>query len=340
MDAPLTPLLIDAKREYVGQLTDILAPYVLGRMRAMWDATATARRDRVQVFQRMLRDIPAWNAQTVASHTNEVSNRYPYLGDLIAAVFVSYTKILSSIKLSATAAPVRLKLPENDAVVHQVYVHTAKEIYAVPSLITSPDAAARVAIVRAAIETAVRAMLPIGEILRAYLGGAVDTDHTMNAVPDVFGGGVPDEVGAFDGTGGGMGGEGMGGEGMGMGMGMGTGMGDAMGGQQMMGGGGMGMGGMGMGQQMGQQMVQQPQMVQQQPMGNMIGQQQMGVAGYQPPQDAFAQPPQQFPQQFIAQPQQDAFIAQPQQDVRRIQMGGGGGAQQPEDLFSDAEDGF
>ena len=157
MDAPLTPLLIDAKKEYVGQLTDILAPYVLGRMRAMWDSTATARRDRVQVFQKMLRAIPAWNAQTVASHTNEIANRYPYLGDLIAAVFVSYTKILSSIKLSQTAAPVRLKLPENDAVVHQVYVHTAKEIYAAPSLITAPDAAARVSIVRAAIETAVRA---------------------------------------------------------------------------------------------------------------------------------------------------------------------------------------
>ena len=355
MDAPLTPLLLDAKTEYVGQLTDVIAPFVLGRLRQMWDATrALAGVRRVREFQRLLREIPTWNANTIASHAAEIVNRTPYLPDLIAAVFVSYTKILSSIKLSATGAPsVRLRLPDSDALLHQVYVHTARDLYDNPAVIASPAAAPKVAVVRAAIETAVRQMLPIGDILRAYLGNAVDGEGTMNAVPDEV---ADDGLGLFGGQ-------------------------PQFGGQQQFGGqfggqpqfGGQFGGQPQFGQQFGGQQQQfggdafggEPQQqfgmvpvnsgfVQQPAFGQQFGQQpafgqpafgQPGFGGQQL-QD-FAQPqPQDFPQpqaQDFAQPQ-----VQQQPEFRQINVGGPqqpmqpqfGGGEATGNLFSDAEDEF
>lgn len=184
MDATsqLTPLLIDAKREYVGQLTDVLAPYVINHLTAIYVAAQRQSRGTATVtFQRALREIPVWNANTIQQHTAEVQNRYSFLGDLIAACFVAYVKILSSVKLHQQKPNIRLKLPANDTFVHKVYIHTAREFYAVPTMIATADRASKVAVVRTAVEASVRDMLPIEDILKAYLGNTVDTtDNTMN----------------------------------------------------------------------------------------------------------------------------------------------------------------
>lgn len=183
MDAApgLTPLLIDAKREYVGQLTDVLAPFVINYVQALYLAAVQQHRNAATLaFQRGLRDIPQWNAPTVAQRTSEIQGRYSFLGDLIAACFVAYVKILSSVKLHQQKPNIRLRLPANDVFVHKVYVHTAREFYANPALVKA-DRAAKTAVVRAAVEASVRDMLPIEDILKAYLGNTIDsTDHTMN----------------------------------------------------------------------------------------------------------------------------------------------------------------
>lgn len=183
MDAApgLTPLLIDAKREYVGQLTDVLAPFVINYVQALYLAAVQQHRNAATLaFQRGLRDIPQWNAPTVAQRTSEIQGRYSFLGDLIAACFVAYVKILSSVKLHQQKPNIRLRLPANDVFVHKVYVHTAREFYANPALVKA-DRAAKTAVVRAAVEASVRDMLPIEDILKAYLGNTIDSsDHTMN----------------------------------------------------------------------------------------------------------------------------------------------------------------
>lgn len=180
----LTPLLLDAKKEYVGQLTDVLAPYVLSYMSGLWAAAAAEHgREATREFRTQLREIPVWNSGIVQSKTQEVEGRFPYLGDLIAAVFVSVTKILSSIKLNNDTPNIRLRLPPNDQVVHSVYINTAKEMYENPSLVVA-DRATRIALVRSSIDTAVRGALPIQEILKAYLGSSVDSENTVNPVPE------------------------------------------------------------------------------------------------------------------------------------------------------------
>lgn len=180
MDTGLTPLLIDAKKEYVGQLTDVLAPYVLNRfVNLFMAARRAAPKTPILAFQKALRDIPSWNAGTIVEYTQEIQSKYTFLGDLIAACFVAYVKILSSVKLHQQKPNIRLKLPSNDAFVHKVYVHAAREFYTTPALINA-DRATKVAVVKMAVETSVRDMLPIEDILKAYLGNTVDaSDNSM-----------------------------------------------------------------------------------------------------------------------------------------------------------------
>jgi hypothetical protein len=177
----LTPLLIDAKREYVGQLTDVLAPYIVNSFQTMAAAAAQQHpRQSVKAFQLALRNIQAWNEHSIAQHTTEIQNRYSFLGDLIAACFVSYVKILSSVKLHQQKPNIRLRLPSNEVFVHRVYIHAAREFYNAPSLLTA-SRDAKVGIVRSSVEASVRDMLPIEDILKAYLGNTVDaTDNTLN----------------------------------------------------------------------------------------------------------------------------------------------------------------
>ena len=179
MDASgLTPLLIDAKREYVGQLTDVLAPYVIGHINSMYAAAQSQRRAATLAFQTALRDIQQWNATAIAHQASHIQSKYSFLGDLIAAVFVAYVKILSSVKLHNQKPNIRLKLPSNDTFVHRVFVHAAREFYGEPGLVGA-DRARKLAIVRAAVEASVRDMMPIEDILKAYLGNTVD-DNAVN----------------------------------------------------------------------------------------------------------------------------------------------------------------
>ena len=357
----LTPLLLDAKREYVGQLTDVMAPYVLSFL-----ATLRATSPTLVDFQLRLREIPVWNSNVVAQRTQEIEGRFPYLNDLIAAVFVSYTKILSSIKLGEDKPNIRLRLPANDQVVHSVFIYTAKDMYETAGLVNA-DRATRIATVRNAIETAVRASLPIAEILRAYLGNVVDADNTVNPVPGDMMMGM-DGGGMMDPNGGMM----MDPNGMMM---------DPNGGGMMMGDGMAPMV-----DEFGNPVQQQQQQQFQAPMGAQLMAGAGAVAGMmQPAQEAMFMHPQQ-PQQQQAfmqqqpQPQQQAFMQpQPQPQLQQqfgavqpifqaqqpflaqqpqpqpqlgqvVRMGFPGGQvmgqpqfmqqQQPAQLFSDAEDDF
>jgi hypothetical protein len=180
----LTPLLIDAKETYLRQVTNVMAPYVLSTFKEMYDDASKQKRHVMQTFQHSLRQIPGWNSHTVRSVTDKIEVRHKSLNKLIAALFVSVVKILSSIRLHKDRQPeIRLKLPSNDAFVHQVYIHAAEKFYNAPYLINESKTV-RIDKVRAGVEAAVDAMLPIDDILTAYLGGSVDDDNTVSPLPD------------------------------------------------------------------------------------------------------------------------------------------------------------
>ena len=175
--AKLSPLLVEAKDQYIRQLSEIMAPFVVHSINGAYQhAKKNAKRGQVVVeFQRKLRDVQRWNSTTIDQQVRAISRKYPFVQDLIAACFVSYVKILSSVKIHAAQPNIRLKLPSDDVFIHRVFTLAAKEFYMKPTLVQA-DRAERMEAVRLAVENSVRELLPISDILRAYLGNTVDAD--------------------------------------------------------------------------------------------------------------------------------------------------------------------
>lgn len=174
----LNPLLLDAKNIYVNQLSEAVGPYVLKVIEEMYDETVEAGSSKVLMrFQAKLRQVPVWNSTVVEQHAAAVQVKHPYLGDLIAAAFVAYVKVMSSIKLRADKPDIRLKLPTNPAFVHKAFINVARDFYAAPQMGEHPSTYQGM---RVAVERTIRDMLPIRDILKAYLGNTVDGANTVS----------------------------------------------------------------------------------------------------------------------------------------------------------------
>ena len=106
--------------------------------RASEDAVAAEGSSHTQYrFQLKLREIPTWNSEVVRQHTAAIEAKVPYLSELVAAAFVSFVKVMSSIKLRAGEQKhnIRLTLPTNDAFVHRVFINVARDLYEVRQLL-------------------------------------------------------------------------------------------------------------------------------------------------------------------------------------------------------------
>jgi hypothetical protein len=173
----LSPLLVSAKDEYIAQLADSMAPFLINVVNTLYMA---AKKNAgfgkpTKEFQMKLREIPLWNQSMIDAQVTAIENKYKYFPELVAAAFVSYVKILSSVKIHSHKPHIQLKLPADDVFVHKVFVNTAKTFYLDPALVKAPREV-RLAIVKNAVETSVRELLPTEDILRAYLGGSVDAE--------------------------------------------------------------------------------------------------------------------------------------------------------------------
>lgn len=173
----LSPLLVEAKDQYIRQLSEMFAPFVVHAVNSAYQYAkkhAGFGKSTIE-FQKKLKEIPQWNAAVISQHTAAISAKYPFFSDLVAACFVSYVKIMSSVKIHDNKPNIRLKLPTDDAFVHRVFSLAAKEFYTNPSLVKA-SRETRLEIVRRAVESTVRDLLPIHDILKAYLGNTVDQE--------------------------------------------------------------------------------------------------------------------------------------------------------------------
>jgi hypothetical protein len=183
MSDSLHPILIDAKREYQVRLTDLMTPFLLQYINGTYACAKeeVGSRNALIEFQRLLHAVPQWNSGIIRERTEAIEKKYSFFSNLVAAVFVATIKVLSSIRISSQRPNIKLKLPANDAFVHKVYVCVARNFYENVTVMRDGDLAAKKRMICNGIETAVRDMLPLGEVLTAYLSTAVD-DNQVNPV--------------------------------------------------------------------------------------------------------------------------------------------------------------
>jgi hypothetical protein len=191
-------VLVEAKKEYLGQLCLIMCPVMIEVFQDMYKEAVTLSKGKktLVMFQKLLKEVPNWSNQMSAQHTSNIADRCAWFNDLLAAVFVACTKILSAVRLKADNKKISLKLPTNEVFIQTCYNNAAKDLYRDPYIFhdeqseyTRDDQLTQRLCV--CIESTVKELIPVQQILQTYMSQEtrdIDLDGEVQDTedPDVF----------------------------------------------------------------------------------------------------------------------------------------------------------
>lgn len=192
MDQGNLAILVDAKFEYTKQLINILKNNLFQGIKKIYnDAKEYSiehdELDKVlKKFQFYLSEIPKWNQEVILKEVTEIldKSKCDWLEELITAVFVSHTRILTSINSNKSKKKINLNIPKIDHFIHQCYIDVARAFWKTPYLFDDSlnnyeyqrnrrDAEG---IIETCIQETIRKQLPVKHILKEYLGKDYETD--------------------------------------------------------------------------------------------------------------------------------------------------------------------
>jgi hypothetical protein len=184
-------VLVEAKKEYLAQLCCVMCPQMIAVFEAMYKEAENISKGRkiLQQYQKLLKEVPNWNNHIVHQHVDKMNSSCSWFNDLLAAVFVSYVKILSSVRINSENKKISLKLPSNDVFIHGCFTNAAKDLYKDPFVYHEEmseydrDANLTRRFV-ACIESTVKDMIPIQEILKTYISNKSEIEFENNPDED------------------------------------------------------------------------------------------------------------------------------------------------------------
>lgn len=194
-------VLVEAKKEYLGQMCIIMCPPMIEVFQEMYgEAVKTSKGKQVLImFQKLLKEVPNWSNAMSKRHADNITDRCAWFTDLLAAVFVACTKILSAVRLKADNKKISLKLPTEEVFIQTVYNNAARDLYKDPYIFheeQSEYARDENLTMRfsACIENTVKELIPVQQILQTYMSQetrdiSLDGDVQDSADPDVLDGG-------------------------------------------------------------------------------------------------------------------------------------------------------
>jgi hypothetical protein len=169
-------VLVEAKKEYLGQLCIIMVPAMIETFENMYkESVAMCKGKKVLIqFQKLLKEVPNWSNAMSKQHSDNIANRCAWFGDLLAAVFVACTKILSSVRLNSNGQKISLKLPATEVFIQTCYNNIAKDLYKDPYVYHEEQSeytrdetlTARMSV---CIENTVKELIPVQQILQTYM---------------------------------------------------------------------------------------------------------------------------------------------------------------------------
>ena len=196
MDQGNLAILVDAKFEYTKQLINILKNNIFQGIKKIYISAKEYSIEHDELdkvlkkFQFYLSEIPKWNQDVILKEVTEIleKSKCDWLEELITAVFVSHTRILTSINSNKNKKKINLNIPKIDHFIHQCYIDVARAFWKTPYLFDDSlnnyeyqrnrrDAEG---IIETCIQETIRKQLPVKHILKEYLGKDYDTD-TENA---------------------------------------------------------------------------------------------------------------------------------------------------------------
>jgi len=171
-----------AKSEYTQQFCVFLIPALLTYFLSLLEEAKEKEKDLKRVlwtFQNLLKDIPEWNTDKVLRETEAIqtNTKCDYLEELLTAVFVAHTKVLSAIRINSKNKKLQITIPKVDHFLHRTLSECARSLWSNAYLFseqaTSVDRQKNLRqveqLIHQAILQSIRGMLPVKNILKEYL---------------------------------------------------------------------------------------------------------------------------------------------------------------------------
>jgi hypothetical protein len=194
-------ILVEAKREYLGQMCLIMCPAMIEVFQDMYNEAVKISKGRkvLIMFQKLLKEVPNWSNAMSKNHCDNITNRCAWFSDLLAAVFVACTKILSAVRLKADNKKISLKLPTEEVFIQTCYNNIARDLYKDPYVFGEEQSeylrdeklTERFSL---CIESTVKELIPVQQILQTYMSQetrdiSLDGEIHDGTDPDVLDGG-------------------------------------------------------------------------------------------------------------------------------------------------------
>lgn len=181
MDGQEISVYGEAKGEYTRQLCVFLAPCLETYFLRLLDEARTqaeSSQKYLWTFQNLLQCIPDWNQDKVVRETEVIQKdcKCDYLEELLTAVFIAHTKVLSAIRLSTKQKKLQITIPKIDHFLHRVLSECARTLWTNAFLFVDTNSIEKQknlrqvsGLIHDSILQAIRGLLPVRTILREYL---------------------------------------------------------------------------------------------------------------------------------------------------------------------------
>lgn len=172
----------EAKAEYTRQLCSFVVPaletYFLDLLNETKEKEKDPRRI-LWVFQDSLKQFPDWNMDKVQRETEKVLNdtKCDYLEEILTAVFIAHTKVLSAIRLTSKQKKLQITIPKLDHFLHRTMSECARLLWSNAYLFSETGTPIErqknlrqvEQLLHEGVLQSIRGMLPVKSILKEYL---------------------------------------------------------------------------------------------------------------------------------------------------------------------------
>jgi hypothetical protein len=170
----------EARNEYMKQLCTWVVPSLVQFFRHQYDVLSqTNGKKTMLAFQTYCTEVPRWNQDIIDEHVNKILDgcRCDYVEELVTAVFIAHTKMLTAVRMNNKQKKLQITLPKLDHFLHRVFVECARALWKAPFLLSTDlttierqkNILTLESIFSESMGNAVRSLLPVKSILREYL---------------------------------------------------------------------------------------------------------------------------------------------------------------------------
>lgn len=176
----------EARSEYTKQMASMIVPGLFAWFQSLWARNASDKQRCLALFQSDCEEVGRWNQDRIQDEVRALVERSgcDYMEELMTAVFIAHTKILTAVRLSTKQKKLSITVPKLDHFLHRVFKESARCFWKAPYLFMDSanvvDRQKNVLqaeqLLTEAIGTAVRGLLPVKQILKDYIEEGEDAD--------------------------------------------------------------------------------------------------------------------------------------------------------------------